>query len=919
MRRTPGGTVANRRILILPLLLLAAAALAWMATGGGEPSPDQDPWPVVGSAEAADLPGLPPPATPATLDDGVWPGPFGDLDTDDAESGRQELPMSPSAVAEGPTVLVVGGNPPGPVAGATVAFIARDEGRERDRRSGADTDDLDLPLRYGGKLRTGPDGRAPLPPILQTTLLAATHGDQFASGSLRPGQRGEVRLRLRADETLAVQVLHPDGRPAAGVPVAAFQGHGFGKSHQLWEGRSDRNGLLHARHFQERRRRVEEGKRFAVILRMPLPEPVGAEFEGPRPPAAPVVLTLPPTGVLAVTLVDHTGAPLLCEAHLALGVPRPDGFQVDLPVEGWFEWMSQDKPLGADAVRFAPVGLGLDLRPVGRVGGSRGSWQGEPVAGPRSAGEVRHTTLVLPANFTVLAGRLLLPDGEPAAGLRLSHALGVHGGRTVTGQIATLPDGRFDLALRLANRSGASHLLELRREAADGVDGLRVDTGPLSPGQRRDLGDLRLGHQPMLAQGSCLDDRGEPVAGAEIRVQRYSVTQRGETWTDDPLASATSDAAGAFVLWSAPPPGPFRLRARAGGYFPAESPPLAAGTELRLTLVRVGQVRGQVLLPEWMPDGAASIALVPRGEPRRARSADLHRNRGGRFGIGGLQAGPHEVLVRVRNLPEPVLQLDGLHIAPGDNEDRRLNPLDLRQSVFRYRLRAVGAGGHHLASLQAPVLLRTRRPDGSVQDAAFRWQQGRCELITQSALVELVAFAPGCAPTAVTLGPGDHDVWLQELHPAVIHLPGARALCGPDRAVRVSMIFTGDTGLPQGISGVDQRNGESFSFPRWELGKSSGAWLGHTDTVAVPLTRGGPHEVILRLYEGTDQRGNQASVTVGVADVVVDGPVPVTRTLQLDPAKVAAAVQQLEQARAQREERARARQADPDRGNRRGR
>ncbi|HLQ36643.1 MAG TPA: hypothetical protein VK348_02490, partial [Planctomycetota bacterium] len=230
-----------------------------------------------------------------------------------------------------------------------------------------------------------------------------------------------------------------------------------------------------------------------------------------------------------------------------------------------------------------------------------------------------------------------------------------------------------------------------------------------------------------------------------------------------------------------------------------------------------------------------------------------------------------------------------------------LQPLDLRSSLFRYRLRAVDQGGNPLTGLDGPILARGSNQDGSPADTGFRWRKGKAELITEATTLSVVVFGKGFPATALQLLPGDHDVYLQPLQPALVTLPGARMLCGNGRAVRVSMVFTGDTGLPQALAGIDQRSGEQFTFPRWELGKSGGAWLGVDDTVAVPLARGGPHEVLLRLYEDERQDGTPLSISVGVVEVVVDGPLPLSHTLPVDPQKIAAAVAELERRRQQRQ------------------
>jgi hypothetical protein len=167
-------------------------------------------------------------------------------------------------------------------------------------------------------------------------------------------------------------------------------------------------------------------------------------------------------------------------------------------------------------------------------------------------------------------------------------------------------------------------------------------------------------------------------------------------------------------------------------------------------------------------------------------------------------------------------------------------------------------------------------------------------------MMTMTVFGRGYSPAQLTLVPGDHTVYMQKLWPAYVRLPGLRALCGPDRRVRVSMIFAGQTMLPDNLSGTDQKSGEQFSFPRWEMSRSGGGWLDNTDLAEVTLSRNGVHDVVLRIYEDGRDQGSQAAVGLGKLDVVLDGAGPNTYMLTFDQAQVIAAVQQAEQRRLQR-------------------
>ena len=305
-----------------------------------------------------------------------------------------------------------------------------------------------------------------------------------------------------------------------------------------------------------------------------------------------------------------------------------------------------------------------------------------------------------------------------------------------------------------------------------------------------------------------------------------------------PVSGVQSDADGSFAMFGTAPPEPMRLHGEARQHLETDTGPLRAGATIDLRLQREGSLSGRVLLPEWLPRNAASVHVQPIGQEQEGRSWRI-RDRNGQFRIRALSPGTYTLTLGVRNLPEPLVALHDVRIAPGENRLPRLQGLDLRSALYRYRLRAVDDGGRLMTQLDGPILWHMSAPNGARQDVGFRWQQGRAEIITAVAFLELTALARGHTPTEVALGPGDHDIYLRRLQPVIMDLPGVRAMAGFARAIRVSMILADDSGLPQSLAGVDQRSGRSFSFPRWELAKSGGGWLDGNDRAHAVLSRNG--------------------------------------------------------------------------------
>ncbi|MBX3463452.1 MAG: carboxypeptidase regulatory-like domain-containing protein [Planctomycetes bacterium] len=855
-------------VLLLLALLGGIAAMLWQSAADAPPPPalaDAAPPPATTPAAAAADPVLGPLAAAA---DEAPDEPADERTAADADPG-------PDA-AEARTALVVRGEPPVPVPDVEVLFVdERDAGA---RLQGLPVAPLrpEWPELWGQRVRTDAAGRAALPGPRGTLLVAARSGDEFAFATLRPG-RPQVTLVLAADEQVDVRVVAADGRPAAAAPIAVLQSLGKDSAEVLWQGDADHDGRVLLRHFQVHRRAAKpppEVEAFAVLARLPASPPIHALFPGRPAGREPVLLRLPPMATLTVELTDHHGAPLLSPAWVAVRLEGPTEGKAPFAFPDHLLLRHAPRPAGRDVVVVPFVTAGRDVRVTAhfecdRKGTSR-------VLSGLAADRTTTVALPLGPGQVLLAGRALHADLEPLGPTQLPAAVW-HGERVLqTGGLHTLADGRFDFVLAARGEPPPFVLLARFELTPMGkppaTAGARAALSTLQGGRRVELGDLVFGALPPLATGVVVDDRGEPIAGVDVRVQGKLATRRGESWQDLPQLATRTDDGGAFELLGELPPGELRLRGDTDRHFAATEPLRLQGQRLRLCLERNGIVRGRVLLPDWLADEAASLTLQPFDEAlreTRSRSVPLRRRGGGRFVVEPLHAGRYDAIVRVRNVDRPIAVVADVFVPPGESRDPRLQALDLQQSLFRYRLRAVDAAGQ-LVPFDGPIQARLSMPDGAIAEAGFRWQRGRSELITPGTQAELVLFGRGFRPQRLVLGPGDHDVYLPSLRPALLQLPGARALCGPERRVRVSVVLEQATGFPETLAGIDQRTGQNFQFARWDLGRSSGAWLEQGDTVEVPLMLSGRYEVLLRVHATGSERSPQASVSLGVHELSVD-------------------------------------------------
>jgi hypothetical protein len=902
---------------LLGLCLLGGLAASWLAfsrSDVGPPPPAADP---VG------LPTAEPAAEVETAGDMVAPGA---TDEDAAEAPADSDPAAERVDAEpavdptrAPRVQVVRDNPPVAVADAIVHYVTKEQAEVFLRARKQTMPRYEWPEALGQRARTGADGIVQLPATETPWLCAAAVGDEFAFTVVPPGERLVV-MHLVLDETVTVHATHGEERAAAGLPIALLQRAGNNQVRPVWQGEAAANGRAVVRHFQLllEKQSSEKGAqqpRYAALAMAPLQAPVAVEFSRPVP-REPIRLVLPPIGSLEVQLTDHRGTPLLTPAVVIAQVERKEEPTQPFPFAAGFTNRRQQKPVGAEPVLLPFVGANTPLRLSARFPGDpRRAAQLSPLTGPGQADEQKHIALPLAAHHVVLAGRLLLPTRLPVAAAATPAVLWRADRDLDTYTLHTIADGRFDLVLG-ARSDATEYCLEVRctppmvittawaptAAAAPPLLGARLHVPGLQGGQRIELGDIVLGEAPVLTAGVVVDDSGQPVAAASVVVQQEEPPrpgrneQRGDPWRNLPLLATSTEQDGTFVLHGALPPGRLRVRADTNLHFADSVPLQSQGQQLRIRIDRNGILNGRVLLPDWVADGTVTLTMRPFDEQqkRNTQSVGLVRRGGGRFTVQPLAPGRYDAIVAVRNLPEPLCVLQDVFVRPGETRDDRMLPLDLSQALFRFRLRAVDAGGRRVP-LDSPILARMRKQDGSTAEAGFRFQKGLAELVATTSMLDLVVFAPGCAVQKLTLGPGEHDVFMQRLQPALVELPGARALCGPQRRVRVSAILEGDTGLPQSLGGLDQRTGDRFNFARWDLGKSHGAWLGVSDTVEIPLMQGGRYQILLRPHATDSESSPQASIPLGIFELRVDGSSFMPVRVPLDAAAVTQALTALDQ------------------------
>ena len=819
----------------------------------------------------------------------------------------------PAAAADvGPKVLVVRGTPPTPVPNAIVHFIDAAAGRAQQERHGQTVPEHEWPETFGLRIEADERGIAELPPAERPYLCAVRSGDEFGFDWVPPRDHTRT-IALARDETVTLVARYAGEAPATAIPLAIVQGFvGADEPRAIWRGTTDRRGRAVVRHFQlvrENRQGEQPPERFAATAAVP--GAVAKAFPG-RPAAdAAIELDVPPLGAVQLTVVDHRGQPVLSRASVGLrGVVQPQfADQQGIALPARLVQPTAEKPPGSAPVVLPWQGVGGSVTAYARFPLDRQPATAAAAPGPKVPSATAEVRVPLRPDQLVVAGHFALPDGTPIEHAVVRAALWNHASELWTTNLDSVRDGLFDLVATPTN--DVESFLELRldgREAPPAVRSLLPDDEPalrlgarvrlpaLRARSRIELGAVTLAPLPALVTGYVVDDLGVPVVDADVHVQQEDpqAPKDRDPWRTLSLFRTRSGPDGSFRVDGFQPPGKLRVRADTDLHF-ADSVPLhTQGQDVRIRIERNGILRGRILLPEWLPDGAATLTLRPLDETlrqRNTRSIELSRRRGGRFTVEPLRVGRYDALVTVRNLRDPIAVLPDVFVQPGETRDARLQPLDLREALHRYRLRAVDQGGNPLA-VDGPILARVTAPDGKPVDLTFRWQKGRAELVVASHVANFTFFGRGHQTVRTLLASGDTDVILPATRPAVVTIPGVRALLGPYRKVRISAVLIGDTGLPGNLQGTDQRTGERFAFARWDLGRSSGAWLGAGDTVEIPLMQDGRYEILLRPHATDSEQSPQREMSLGRHALRVDSWNPVR--VPIDALAVSRLVQQLD-------------------------
>lgn len=500
---------------------------------------------------------------------------------------------------------------------------------------------------------------------------------------------------------LLVRVVDARGRPFPRATVGIFVGTGPSALTDMRATSEGPHALARFSDYERRLAQLPPGKsgwpRFVGLV-MTGPEVVRLPLPVHGLPDEPLVLVVPPHGILRVRVVDLSGSPWheATWIQLASLASRAD----------WLGAADRDNSVSAfvdDASEFewslVPIGVELLLEVIG-TGIIRGA---EHRIAPLGPGETRDVEVVIGATYPHARGRFVAADGTALGGHRPSVEFESRGSASID---ELGPTGEF--ILPLDDKASLDGRFRARVECDVGWPQRRILVGTFegvvpADGGAVEVGVVELRDAPIAAEGRVVDGRGVPIEGVYVALLSR-INQRADpedfTWSFA-TGYARSDALGAFRLEGVFPPGEYGLRTFDTEWIDRGVLRFRLGTRgLELVVDPVQRLAGRVLLP----DGADPSELVVRAvETSGSRERTAYHNlqaeprSDGSFLLEGLRPTTVTLSLVRRDSSVALAALERIapHVAPADRP-AVLDPWDLRRDLHHLDVQIHCADGSAL-------------------------------------------------------------------------------------------------------------------------------------------------------------------------------------------------------------------------------
>ena len=670
-----------------------------------------------------------------------------------------------------------------PIPGALVAFVDFGELETERRALLADPEDRDqAAARFGRLFRADENGLVTVPRSQaglsgRNAFVEASSDDLWGRASLTVGVAEPVLLELVPDGDLAVRVVDQSGAPRPGVRTCLIARRDERSSPLVFGVTREPDGVALLRHVSSKMRSQGGASAFAALA-IPLEESVELGCDPARLPEEPLELVLPETGSLEIVLVTPEGTP-----HEGLAWVRT-GYRPLVPSRP----STWSRPAYTHVIRDGRLvlevgpGLAFDFEVEGE---DFVEFEAEGV-GPRRAGELATVRLEIGRSASTVAARLLA-DGEPLPDARVVvfQEIGYVGGarqgredreRTDAGGRISFPVlPPEDPARRLTFEFSTRH---------DGEElSAELVLGPeLAPGEN-ELGDLALEPRPLLLAGRIVDDAGNPVPGASVRLYARVADPEsgtGTSWERLRAAGAEAGRDGRFEARGRSSAAVIGVTPAREGFTAGERAEFPRGTrDATVVMSAGGSIAGRVLVDPSI--GTRTVSVFVRSELAERNAGTQHKQVDpdtGAFELKGLKPGRYTLLATV-GMNEEVARAEGLLVEAGRTvRDPRFDPLDLRGELSVWRVRARCADEFPVESFQ--VLIKDEKGGYRGSSQGSRGDRP-LTLITSRPALDLLVRANEHRDLELLGVKNDLDVLL-------------------DAGLRVELTLEGVTGLDPGLS-----------------------------------------------------------------------------------------------------------------------
>jgi hypothetical protein len=659
---------------------------------------------------------------------------------------------------------------------------------------------------------------------------------------------GGFVVEIEPDRTLAARVVRNDGAPCPGVSVEVrtFGADGKVRPHGWVQPvRSDADGIATFRHVQLWTRGLgrlpPDGLTWRVRLQVPGLDDPGVAIDPASPPAEPVELQMPATGVV-VACVRHLGQPLTTQVT----------FQV-------WRGAADDNDQSNDARRY-PAGEGGEARieVAAREGelvvrGNLGSADVvTTIQAPRGQGEVVRAELTTDGIFA-LTGLLVDADSAPLRNATVSTdfdfeiAMG-------NGSLTTDAQGRFLWLLTRGSQDTAT-IKKLVFSQATGAAVVRASIAKRDI-QRgvTDLGAIQLSAGRLVVAARFVSEapatRGTWPCEVEALADRRTHDGK-EVWERVEALTRSDLPEGRFELRGETRPARHRLRFPTTAHLPIAPIEFAVGTkDLEIPIAAGHALAATVMLDEIVSGdrvrGVLRPKFAPPPEPKSSERAFFHHGRyevraynhekgACRLQWQGLPAGTYELVITVAATDTPLATIADVVVPQPVPGDDRLSAIDGKGRVRAVSFHVTFAGGSDEArQREGPIAFVQPQSDPKEWNGIQLSADWPIPLPLD--VVELLVCAPGFVPQKVVV---DRDVTgpvavTLEPHPRVtLTFPGLPAL--PEGAtLHVSLDGKVAPGASQLRFRTENRGGPLDSL----IGAQSGSGQLRDGRISLPIGEG---------------------------------------------------------------------------------